>query len=129
MVVSRTEGYFQQGFWDCKIYTYLPICYLMAFNHYSFLKCFLLLILQREKREREKKNIEFLLHLFLHSLVNSCTYPDQGSNLQPWSFGMMLQPTELPGQGSPLSFTVPACVLNSKTSFPDKRSLSQNTIF
>ena len=34
-------------------------------------------------REKEK-DINSLLHLFIHSLVASCMCPDQGWNLQPW---------------------------------------------
>ena len=38
-------------------------------------------------------------HVFVHSSVDSHVCPDQRLNLQPWFSGMMLQPTELPGQG------------------------------
>ena len=37
-----------------------------------------------------KRNINLLLHFFMHLLVDSCMYPDQESNLQPWHIGMML---------------------------------------
>ena len=49
-------------------------------------------------RERGR-NINLLFHLLMHSLVDSCVYPDRGSNPQPWHSRTMLQPTELPGQG------------------------------
>ena len=41
-----------------------------------------------------------LFHLFMHSLVDSCTCPDWGSNPQPWCIRTMLKPTELFSQGS-----------------------------
>ena len=42
-----------------------------------------------------------LFHLLMHSLVYySCMCPDRGSNVPPWCTGMVLQPAELPGQGS-----------------------------
>ena len=34
-----------------------------------------------------KRNMDVLFHLFIHSLVDSCTCPDQGLNLQPWHMG------------------------------------------
>ena len=51
------------------------------------------------ERERER-SIDLLFHLFIHSLVDSCMCPDQGSNTQPWHIGTMLKPIELPGQGN-----------------------------
>ena len=42
---------------------------------------FNLLILERGGGERER-NINLLLHLFMHSLVASCMCPDSRSNLQ-----------------------------------------------
>ena len=47
----------------------------------------------REQEERKKRNIKLLSHLFMHSLVDSCIYPDRGLNLQPWHIGMMFKPT------------------------------------
>ena len=35
----------------------------------------------------------------MHSLVDSWMYSEWESNLQPWHMGMILQPTEPPGQG------------------------------
>ena len=35
----------------------------------------------------------------MHSLVDTCSCPDGGSNPQPWCIRMTLLPTELPGQG------------------------------
>ena len=43
--------------------------------------------------------MDWLFHPFMRSVVDSCMCPDQGSNLQPWRIGMVLQPTELTGQG------------------------------
>ena len=39
--------------------------------------------------ERER-DIDLLLHLFMHLLVDSCMCPDQGKNPQTWSMRMML---------------------------------------
>ena len=51
--------------------------------------------------ERERETLICCsMYLFMHSLAVSCMCPDQGSNPQPWCIGMMLHPTELPGQGS-----------------------------
>ena len=50
-------------------------------------------------REREERNIDLLLHLFMHSLFDSSVFPDQGLNPQPWCIRTMLYPTELLGQG------------------------------
>ena len=41
-----------------------------------------LLTLERE-RKGDSKNIDMSFHLFMHSLVASCTCPDQGLNPQP----------------------------------------------
>ena len=48
----------------------------------------------------------------MHSWVDYCMCPDQGSNLQPWHIGTTPQPTELPGQGrgAQLSIRDPAHV-------------------
>ena len=54
---------------------------------------FFKLILEREEQERKKeikRNIDLLFHLFMHSLADSCTFPDQGLNLQLWGIGMIL---------------------------------------
>ena len=48
------------------------------------------------ERGRER-NINLLFHLFVHSLVDSCIFPDWGLSLQPWLIGTT---TELPRQGS-----------------------------
>ena len=53
----------------------------------------------RERRKESERNINMLFHLFMHSVADSYMCPDQGSNLQPWCTGTMLQPTELPDQG------------------------------
>ena len=50
------------------------------------------------ERQRER-NADLLSHLFMHSPIASRMCPDWGLNLQPWCTGIMLQPTELPGQG------------------------------
>ena len=44
--------------------------------------------------ERER-NIDLLSHLFMHSLVASCMYPDQRLNLQPWPIRTTLLRAEL----------------------------------
>ena len=46
-----------------------------------------------------ERNMDLLLHLFMHSLVDSCRCPDQGLNPQPWHIRTTLSPTELPRQG------------------------------
>ena len=50
------------------------------FNFFKF-------ILERDEVEGER---DLLFHLFMHSLVDSCLCPDQGSNPQPWCIGMIL---------------------------------------
>ena len=48
---------------------------------------------EREARGRDwqtDRHTNLLLHLFMHSLVDSCMCPDQGLNLQPWLIGMTL---------------------------------------
>ena len=37
--------------------------------------------------------IDLLLHLFVHSFIDSCMCPDPGSNPQPWRSGMRLEPS------------------------------------
>ena len=59
---------------------------------------FLKIEFRKRKGDRER-NIDLLFPLFMHSLVDFCTCPDRGSNPQPWCIGLMLQPSELPGQG------------------------------
>ena len=44
-----------------------------------FLKNIYLFILEREGR----RDIDMLFHLFIHSLIDSCVFPDQGSNPHP----------------------------------------------
>ena len=50
--------------------------------------------------------------------------PDQGSNLQPWLIGTMLQSTELLSQGSSNTFYWPAQFQGvwKEIMFPDERS-------
>ena len=63
---------------------------------------------EREKeREREREGgMDLLFHFFMHKLVASCTCPDWRPNLQPWHMGTILQPTELPSQGSIPNFKI-----------------------
>ena len=63
-----------------------------------------LLILERERGSGERKrergvDVNLLFYLFMHSLVDSCILLGWVFNLQPWCIRMMLQPTDLPGQG------------------------------
>ena len=39
---------------------------------------------------RGERDINLLFLLLMHSLVDSCTCPDQGLNLQPWCIGTVL---------------------------------------
>ena len=39
--------------------------------------------IEREKEELIQKNSDLSFFLFMHSLVDSCKYPDWGSNPQP----------------------------------------------
>ena len=55
-----------------------------------FLFYFIDFFREREGGSKREKNINLLFHVLMHSLVDSCMCPDQGSNLQPWSIGMML---------------------------------------
>lgn len=41
----------------------------------------------RERMGKRKRNVNLLLHLFMHSLVNSYIYPHRGSNPGPWPIG------------------------------------------
>ena len=50
------------------------------------------------KEKREKRNTDVREK---HQMVGSGMHPDWGWNLQPLVYGMKLQPTEPPGQGSP----------------------------
>ena len=43
----------------------------------------------------------------MYSMVDSCTCPDQGLNLQPWHIGVTLSPTELPGQAPTVVIVIP----------------------
>lgn len=45
-----------------------------------------------------ERNIHFLFHFFMHSLVDFSMCPDRGSNRQPWYIGGDTL-TELPSQG------------------------------
>ena len=46
---------------------------------------------RKGKRQREREhNIDLLLHLLMHSLVDSCMCPDQGWNSQPWQTEVVL---------------------------------------
>ena len=53
---------------------------------------FYVLMLERMagRRGKKERNIIFLFHLIMYSLVDSCTCPDQALNLQPWCIGMMI---------------------------------------
>ena len=55
---------------------------------------------EREKEREREREMSLLFHLYIHSLVYSCTWPVQGSNLQPWFIGMIFQPTEILSQGT-----------------------------
>ena len=75
-------------------------CNTLIINKYV-LVCIILLIVIVECcfywlifRERET---DLLLHLFIHSLVDSWMCPDWDSNPQPWQIGMMVWPTQLSG--------------------------------
>ena len=58
-------------------------------------------MITEKKGEGERgKNFGMLFDASTHSLVDSCVCPDWGWNLQPWSTGTMLQPTEPFSQGS-----------------------------
>ena len=62
---------------------------------------------EERKRERERereRGINFLFHSLMHLLVETCTHPDRGSNLQPWCVRMTLSTAELPGQGYTVHF-------------------------
>ena len=45
---------------------------------------------ERERGRGRERNIDLLLHLFMHSFIASCMYPDRGLNLQPWCIRTML---------------------------------------
>ena len=55
-----------------------PIFKLLQLSWKGFF--FLINFLEREG----KRNIALLFYLFMHSLADSCTCPDQASNMQPW---------------------------------------------
>ena len=62
-----------QGFLEQAVYVCMYIC----------MYVFYLLVLEREEREKERgRNID-LFHLLMHSLVDFCMCPDQGSNQKP----------------------------------------------
>ena len=69
---------------------------------------YLLLFFKVDLRERER-NIDLLFHLFMHSLVESCTCPDRELNLQPWHIGTTLQPAELPSEDTFIIFRCLLC--------------------
>lgn len=78
-------------------------------------------------RERESAKYQFVVHLFMHSLVASCMYPNLESNSQPWHIRPMLQPTPWAGpihSSTEMFFLI--IVINSKFcryrsgSFPHK---------
>ena len=52
----------------------------------------------------EETDISLLFHIFMYSLVASCTCPDQAWNPQPWHIGMVLYhlsyPAKARGPGS-----------------------------
>ena len=50
-------------------------------ENYIFYLFILNLLILESQRERD---INLLFHLFMHSLVDSCTCPDRGRNTQPW---------------------------------------------
>ena len=69
------------------LYNFLHTFNQTFFHYYYF-------FLEREKRggggKQRERNIYLLFHLFMHSLVDSCTCPEGGLNPQPWRVGMML---------------------------------------
>lgn len=62
-----------------------------------YIYIFLLQIDFREMKRERGRNIDLLLHLLLHLLVDSCMCSDQGLNPQPW-IGTALEPAELPAR-------------------------------
>ena len=82
----------------------LPWTWLIMFTwcpYFLILKliCKKLFIYFRERgRGRERERHQFVVSLFMHSLVDSCMCPDQVLKLQLWCIGTMLLPTELTGQ-------------------------------
>lgn len=60
---------------DIGIFPFVP--------HWTFFSSFKL-ILERER------DMDLLLHVFTHALVDACRCPDRGSNLRPWRIGRML---------------------------------------
>ena len=68
---------FYQYFHFClHAYLFLYLCPLYIY----FLKMFLFNLLLIEK----ERDMDLMLHPFMHSLVASWMCPDQGSNPQPW---------------------------------------------
>ena len=59
----------------------------LSFKLFNFV-----LILERGRKEEEgrERNVNFLFHLLMHSLVASCMCPAWGWNSQPWHTGMQL---------------------------------------
>ena len=70
---------------DISVSMNKPTCFNSAPKDLFFFKIFFFWFERKRKR-----NIGLLFHLFMHSLVDSCTCPGQGSNLQPWCTGLML---------------------------------------
>lgn len=50
--------------------------------------------------QKQERNINLLFHPPMHSQVDFCLCPDQGSNLKPWHIGSLFQSTELSRQRS-----------------------------
>ena len=47
-------------------------------------------MIRKRQRETDRQKRGFVVHLLMHSLIDSCMCPDQGSNPQAWHSGMML---------------------------------------
>ena len=71
-------------------------------------KCIYIFLIDFEREgnrgEEGEREINLLFHLFMHSLLDPCMWPDGELNPQPWCIRMMLQPTELLGQGKCIFF-------------------------
>ena len=78
---------FSQHYWLKQLS--LPHC-IFFFKKNSFIH-----FRKREEERKKERNINWLSHLFMHSLVNSCMCPNWESNLKPWHIGTMFWPTEL----------------------------------
>ena len=71
----------------------------MLYFLFSFLKNFKKITDCGERERKGERKINPLSLLSMHSLVDSCICPDQGSNPHPWRIRTTHQPTELPSQG------------------------------